>query len=83
MYTAHTWDLDQADRYDGFLAQSFRDLAERPEIGQAVEERQGLRCFVVRWPGAQYGHRIIYAVTENGIDIVRVLHTAMNWMDHI
>ena len=51
-------------------------LAEAPRIGRARDDlRHGLRIFV------QGNHLIAYQITEEGIDVVRVIHGARQWQD--
>lgn len=82
-YTAQMWDVEQAETYCQFLRESLLKLEETPGIGRPVANRRGLFTFVVTWKHARYGNRVIYEHTLDGIYVVRILHTAMNWQDHI
>lgn len=59
------------------------DIAQHPEKGRPVADRPGLRSYVLRWKRSKHGHRIVYEETPNGIFILRILHTAMNWPDDL
>ncbi|MBL8315105.1 MAG: type II toxin-antitoxin system RelE/ParE family toxin [Rubrivivax sp.] len=65
--------LDQADRWVNKLDEKFRLIATQPLTGRAREELAAdLRSFV-------FGRYVIfYAPVHEGIDVVRVLHSARN-----
>lgn len=64
-------DIVAADRWIDGLDASFARLATQPMMGRARPElAEGLRSF-------PYGrHVVFYVPTEDGIDVVRVLHSA-------
>ena len=63
--------LDQADRWVDKLDEKFKLIAAQPLIGRARGElATGLRSF----PVGRYV--IFYTPVDDGIDIVRVLHSA-------
>ena len=63
--------LDQADRWVNKLDEKFRLIATQPLMGRAREELAAdLRSF----PFGRYV--IFYAPVDEGIDVVRVLHSA-------
>ena len=79
--TATTWGTAQAERYDEFLTNEMLVLAEDPSLGQRLEQHPDYRSFVAkqnkgRWT---HGHRILYREIPAGIEVARILHTAMNW----
>jgi toxin ParE1/3/4 len=74
---AEIWDyiaednLDAADRWVDRLDEQFHLLATQPLIGRARDElAPGIRSF----PFGRYV--IFYAPLDDGIDVVRVLHSA-------
>lgn len=79
--TAATWGEEQANRYLAFLSEVFAMIATEPMIGVAVDEFPHVRLYVAKYSRrrASYGHRIFYREVEDGIRIIRILHTAMNW----
>jgi toxin ParE1/3/4 len=63
--------IEQADRWVDKLDEKFELMATQPLMGRAREElAAGLRSF----PFGRYV--IFYAPLEDGIDVVRVLHSA-------
>jgi plasmid stabilization system protein ParE len=58
-------------------------IASMPGIGRRIAERPGRLSYIAKWPGARAGHRIVYEVTKDQIYIVRVLHTAMQFLLYI
>jgi len=83
--TAVTWGIDQAERYLAYLDGVFRDLADNPDQGSVVDQRDEYRTYMARFTKRRsaHGHRIFYRTTEQGILIVRILHTSMNWPAHL
>lgn len=77
-YTVQTWGHDQAKTYLRALSRTFKALAKKPELGRVYDEvYAGLRVY----PSGK--HLIFYFVTEEGIDVVRVLHERMDIPAHI
>lgn len=61
----------RADSFVGLIDKKFRTLAQRPAIGRLRDElAESLRSF----PVGRYV--IFYRPLSNGVDIVRVLHSA-------
>ena len=83
--TAATWGEVQAERYLAFLSTIFELIADQPRIGTLVDDFPGIRVYsakIVKRKSA-HGHRIFYREIEGGVRIIRILHTAMNWSDHL
>lgn len=78
LYTTAKWGEAKAESYLAELVQSILSLDEEPNSGSPIESMPGLRCltFKVRKSRSVHGHRIIYSSTDQGILVVRVLHTA-------
>lgn len=72
-YTQDTWGRDQRRRYLDGLNDKFEMLAERPEM---AAERRDFRP-PVRIHHYEK-HLIIYAISDSGILIVRVLHQSQD-----
>jgi plasmid stabilization system protein ParE len=83
IYTTEQWDFEQAEKYTEFLKAAIRQLAERPDRGNPVAGRPGTFEHVVEWKRARHGHRIVYQQVPEGIYVLRILHTAMNWPQHL
>lgn len=83
--TASTWGEAQADRYLEFLQEVIYDLANHPTNGKPAAQFPGLRTYVakIRRKRASNGHRIVYREISGGIRVIRILHTAMQWQDHL
>jgi len=72
------WGLAQAEKYILGLHETFRMLAEFPELGRDVDEiRPGYRKIETA------SHSIFYRKTENGVLIMRVLHQNMDFGRHL
>ena len=83
--TAAMWGDPQADRYLGFLREVLYTLATDPRIAALVEQRPGTRVFTAKYSRrrAAQGHRIFFRELDGGIEVIRILHTAMYWPRHI
>ncbi len=77
-YTVVTWGRRQAKTYLRALNRAFKTLAKNPELGRRYDEVYGgLRVY----PSGK--HLIFYFATDQGIDIVRVLHERMDIPTHL
>jgi plasmid stabilization system protein ParE len=83
--TASNWGEEQANRYTAFLQETIQSLAIRPEVGNVPSAFPELRTYVARLSRKRqsHGHRIVYRTIEDGIRVIRILHTAMQWEDHL
>ena len=83
--TAVTWGEAQANRYVGFLRELFSNLAMEPTLGTSLEDFPGVLMHVAKFNRrrSSHGHRIFYREIDGGIRIIRILHTAMQWPDHL
>ena len=79
------WGDAQAERYLLFLEITFHELADDPSQGMEIEGRPGIYLYTARYRKGKNapGHRIFYRTVHGGIEIYRVLHTAMQWPDHL
>lgn len=72
-YTVDTWDHQQADTYMRTIDETFKTLADNAELGRLYDEvYKGLRVY----PSGK--HLVFYFATDEGIDVVRVLHERMD-----
>jgi toxin ParE1/3/4 len=77
-YTARTWDVDQAERYLRRIAAAIDLVAENPTLGRNCDHiREGYRKHPV---GA---HVLFYRLIGGGIDVVRILHSQMDFDRHL
>jgi toxin ParE1/3/4 len=67
--SANQWGIDRAERYLLGLHEAFQNLAAFPDIGRDMGH---LREGYFRFPHDR--HSVFYRKTEEGIQIVRVLH---------
>ncbi len=78
-YTRDRWGVDQTEEYLRELQHAIERVAANPRIGRACDEiRPGYRKL------AAGSHTLFYRVTaEDIIDVVRVLHQAMDVDRHL
>lgn len=83
--TFQRWGEAQAERYIAYLSEIFAYLAREPSLGEPLRDWPGYRVYTAKYRKRRnaYGHRIFYREIEDGIRIIRILHTAMNWPDHL
>ena len=78
LYTRSQWSIEQADRYAGFLASAFAELARAPNIAPSCEHiRSRYRCRTIE------RHTIYFRVADYGISITRILHYRMDAGRHL
>jgi plasmid stabilization system protein ParE len=77
-YTAHFWGLPQADRYREMLLEAAEQAAQKPYESKGIKGFPELRYIFAKWPKARYGHNIIFLPEQEGIYVLRVLHTSMD-----
>ena len=75
-YTIKVWGFNQAEFYLASLGALFRNLAEGAKISQTVG-RGNYRKARFR------SHMIYFAVSDDEIEIVRVLHVSMDAERHL
>jgi toxin ParE1/3/4 len=72
-YTYATWSEKQADKYYELLVQCFEMLALKPNKGKQYEDiKLGLRGYVAG------RHILFYTIQQEGIFIIRILHSMMD-----
>jgi toxin ParE1/3/4 len=77
-HTVETWGHERAEQYLRALNQAFETLAGKPRLGRLYDEvHEGLRVY----PSGR--HLIFFFATEDGIDVVRVLHERMDIPSHL
>ena len=77
-YTARTWDADQAERYIRRIADVIDLVAGTPTLGRNCDHiRQGYRKHPVG------SHMLFYRLINDGIDVVRILHSQMDFDRHL
>jgi plasmid stabilization system protein ParE len=83
--TAVMWGVAQAERYLAFLDDVFNKLVDLPTLGIIVDQHPEYRSYLAKFNRRKsaHGHRVFYRPIPGGIHVIRILHTAMNWPDHI
>jgi plasmid stabilization system protein ParE len=56
-----------------------QELADNPGIGSVLTGAKGIRRYFARWKNARNGHHIFYELNEEGIVVLRVLHSSRDW----
>jgi toxin ParE1/3/4 len=77
-HTVKHWGLDQAEFYVHQIGQHVETIAARPLIGRACPE---VRAGYYKYPSGS--HVLFYRLTDDGIDIVRILHERMDFGRHL
>lgn len=73
-YTVRTWGVDQAEDYTRLLQRAIETVAYDPRKGGSCDEvRAGYR----KYPAGS--HMLLYRNVDFGIDIVRILHSRMDF----
>jgi len=81
--TRERWRKTQAEKYLDFLIQSCQEIADGAVQGHKLDGNPLISMSVARFSSKRmsHGHRLFYREVEGGIEIVRILHTAMDWRD--
>lgn len=77
-YTRRRWSRQQADKYLAGIHAEIEQLREKPDIGRPLAGTQA--DFFRRKSGS---HVIFYLAGESILDVVRVLHKAMDFTSHL
>ncbi len=77
-YTTKQWNIDQAEIYVRSLASSMQLLSSSPKLGRKIDDiRPGYLKFAVA------SHIIFYRETQDGIEVIRILHMRMDVERHL
>jgi toxin ParE1/3/4 len=77
-YTANRWGIDQAETYVRRLGQHMTLIARQPELGNLCPE---IRTGYHRFPCE--AHILFYRVVEGDVEVVRILHSQMDFVRHL
>ena len=72
LYTLRQWSLEQADQYHQNIMTAVAGLASGRFIGQQADIREGY------WKYKTGVHVIYYRVSDDCLDVIRVLHGRMD-----
>ena len=76
-YTAERWSADQADFYYDGIADSFEGIAAGLIMGLPISTRRNIQKYLFR------SHAIYFRVSNNTVQIIRVLHQSMDERQHL
>jgi toxin ParE1/3/4 len=78
-YTSNKWSEDQADRYYHMLIENCKEVASNPDLGKTYS---GVTENLL---GFKAGRHIIFyrKISDNEIEITRILHEQMDIEDRI
>jgi toxin ParE1/3/4 len=77
-YSARRWGADQAEDYIRRLQRAIETVAQEPREGRACDEiRRGY------WKYPAGSHVLFYRSMKAGVDIVRILHSRMDFERHL
>lgn len=78
-YTVQTWSENQAEIYYSLLINAFRELADNPNLGTSYE------IVAKNILGYKTGQHICFysIISDQEIEIIRVLHGMMDLKNHI
>ncbi|MBN8578752.1 MAG: type II toxin-antitoxin system RelE/ParE family toxin [Cytophagales bacterium] len=72
-YTVQKWSIEQADRYVNLIFDEIEYVSKNSTQGRDFSHiRKNYRCSKVK------SHLIFYKITEEGIEVIRVLHQRMD-----
>lgn len=77
VYTLHNWSLDQADTYQAELIKAIEALAKGNKTGRRTDD---VRVGYLKYAVGRYF--VFYQLTDNGLDVVRILHKQMDVFAH-
>jgi toxin ParE1/3/4 len=77
-YTAERWGVDQAEAYIRLIQHAIETVVDDPRKGRPCDEaRLGYRKYPVG------SHMIMYRDQGTAVDIVRILHSRMDFEQHV
>jgi len=78
VYTAEEWSLAQADTYLEELVSGIDQLREHPMMGSSRDDlRKNYRALTVNQ------HIVFYMVSDNEVQVIRVLHKSVDTPRHL
>ena len=80
-YNFSAYGEEHAEKYISFIEAQLRSIASTPYVGVKVEEIEGVLAFTVKSSRRKsaHGYRVFYRITREGIEVLRILHTRMDW----
>lgn len=76
-HTAQHWGIDQAEIYTRQLRNHIETVAKQPALASACPE---VRAGYYKYPSG--AHLLFFRIIDGDIDVVRILHQRMDFMQH-
>ena len=77
-YTFHTWGAEQEDLYLKILWRKLEEIRVRPEIHRLRDD------LAIKCRSARHGkHVIFFTEVEDSVQVIRILHSAMDLDIHL
>lgn len=77
-YTVERWDADQAETYVLEIRSAIERIAEQPNRGRAVDDIcVGYRRYAIG------SHLVFFVESDDGVDVIRILHQRMDPTRHL
>lgn len=77
-YTVEHWNVRQAEIYLRQIQRAIETVATEPKIARSCDD---IRPGYWKYPAGQ--HVLFFRVTDKGINVVRVLHSRMDFERHL
>jgi toxin ParE1/3/4 len=77
-YTANQWNVRQAEIYLRQVQHAIETVATEPKIARSCDD---IRPGYWKYPAGS--HVLFFRLTENGINVVRILHSRMDFERHL
>ena len=80
LYNASRYGEEHADRFVEELTNAIEEILETPLVGRPVAQRPGIRIMVFKSTRRRsaHGYQVFWKSVARGIEVVRILHTAMD-----
>src|SRR5687768_14473004 len=84
-YTTGQWGIDQAREYANLIQDAITSIADDPERGKPRDDiRPGIRALHIAQRGRRARHILFYRLNSaRTVEIVRFLHDAMDFVQHL
>jgi plasmid stabilization system protein ParE len=80
--TLFDWGVDQAEAYAAFIRDRANAALEGSPVVRRLDSSIDVYFISAYWKNASQGHNIFFRHTEQGIAVIRILHSSMNSSEH-
>jgi toxin ParE1/3/4 len=77
-FTANRWGTEQAELYIRQLEAAIKNVAAEPRLGRSCDD---IRAGYKKYPAGS--HVLFFRVTGSGIEVIRILHSHMDFDRHL